>query len=103
MAKERLDTYIKSKYTACNFLLCSQFNQSPTSRAEFIILSGCSEVPLLGFPNADPRDYSSDIIIVSICLLTLTPYSFPNAHNEVKTKSFLNSNTKPGETLNHKF
>ena len=56
----------------------------------FICLTGCSEVPPLGFQEAVPKIYFSDtdsLPRVSTCALTFTlPYSLPTDFEEFKEK-----------------
>lgn len=65
-------------------------NESPTLKDVFIFLTGCSEVPPLGFQEAVPKIYFSDtdsLPRVSTCALTFTlPYSLPTNFKEFKEK-----------------
>ena len=65
-------------------------HKSPTLKDVFIFLTGCSEVPPLGFQEAVPRISFSDtdsLPRVSTCALTfILPYSLPNSLEAFKDK-----------------
>lgn len=64
-------------------------HMSPTL-SDVFILTGCSEIPPLGYTDATPKIYFSDNVIlpnVSTCALMFTlPYSLPIHYAQFKEK-----------------
>ena len=75
-------------------------SESPPSLNDvFMFLTGCSEVPPMGYgSDVYPRIYFSNALVlpkVSTCVLTLTiPYSFPSDFDDFKEMNFSILNSK---------